>query len=199
MLTTRESLIEAVNALVGEAGPALFADLTALVPTARALGARFSGERSVLNPLLSLAVSSPAQFERVIALVERKRDEAYLPPLAQGAEDRFDKADYMRDFMQHKRERERRAVDIENMIRPAHDRLKGRARLDFMQMQSAKWKDARDRALERARETLGRRLRKDEVRDTVTAFWSTIDRELDELEALARDEQSKPTHFRRKL
>jgi hypothetical protein len=193
----RSSLLQAVNALVAaENGPALYSDLQALIPVARSLNARFSDERAVFNPLVQLGLQNPESFGRVIDLIEHKRAELGQPPLARPADESFDKTAYMRDFMQQKRERERRRADIENMLRPPADALRGRARLDFMQMESNKWKIRRDDALEQARAGNGGRLSKDQQTELLKTFWSQVDRELDELEEVARAEQLKPRHLR---
>lgn len=195
----RESLLHAVNFLVSAAnGPELYADLQALIPVARNLGACFSDERAILNPLVTLGVSNPEQFGRVIDLIEHKRAEAGLEALIRPADESFDKTSYMRDFMQEKRSRERKAAEIENMMRKPADQLRGRARLDFMQHQSARWKQQRDDALERARANHGGRLSKDQQQELLEAFWQGIDRELEQLEALARQEMLKPVHLRAK-
>lgn len=195
----KEQLLGAVNALIqAEDAAPLYQDLIALLPAAKTLGARFSDHRAVLNPLLELAITDRERLDRVIELVERKRAEAELPPMVPEADDGFDKTEYMRDFMAQKRERERRAVDIENLLRSERDRLRGRARLDFMQSQSAKWKLARDTALQAARESEGKRLARQQVRAVLDAFWATIDRELDGLEQLAREEHRNPVNMRKK-
>lgn len=194
---SRESLLEAVTALVvADNGPELYRDVLALIPVSRTLNAQFSGERAVLNPLVSLGASNPEQFGRVIDLIESKRAIAGLTPLVKPADNSFDKSEYMRDFMQQKRDRERRAAEIENLMRPPHDQLRGRPRIDFMQRQSARWKEQRDDALERARANNNGRLSKPQQNELLSAFWAGIDRELDGLEELARAEQLKPRHQR---
>ena len=190
MTTDRESLLEAVNHLVEmEDASGLFSDLQALIPVARNLGARFSGARAVVNPLLDLALSNPEQFARVVELIGSKREAAGRSPLTGAVDDTFDKADYMREFMQQKRDRERRAVKIENMIRPENAQLKGRARLDFMQVQSARWNHQRTELLEKARAANSGRLSREVQNELLRGFWQRIDDELDGLEQLARAEQ----------
>lgn len=185
--TNRESLLEAVNALVrAEDAASLFADVQALIPVARNLGARFSGDRAVLNPLVSLALSNPTQYQNVVKLIESKREAEGSSPLIPPADEGFDKTDYMREFMQQKRERERRAVEIENLQRPEATGLKGRTRLDFMQMQSSRWNTQREELLKKARDAQGGRLPKSVVQEILTAFWARVDKELDELEEQAK-------------
>lgn len=182
-----DSLLHAVNILVeAKDAPALYSALMSLLPVARNLGARFGGDRVVLNPLVELALTNPEQFQRVLALIEKKREAAGLPPLAPPPDESFDKTDYMREFMQQKRERERRAVEIENMMRPEASILRGRARLDFMQMQSARWNTQREALLTQAREAQGGRLPKEVTHEIITGFWARVDKELDDLEEAAK-------------
>lgn len=193
----RIALLHAVNVLVSmQDAETLFGELTALLPTAKKLGVRFTGDRAVVNPLLELALDNEEQFQSVIELIERKRAEAGLPPM-QPPFGGFNKTAYQREFMQAKRERERRAAAIENMNRSERTQLRGRSRLDFMQAQAAKWKDRRDRLLEQARMKAGRRLRRDEVDALLQAFWSTVDRELDELEQAAKLKAGRPVSMKK--
>lgn len=195
----KTALLNAVNALVTmQDAETLFGELTALLPAAGRLGARFTGPRAVVNPLIDLALEDPGRYEAVLDLIERKRAEAGLPPMRPAGSTGFDKTEYMRDFMQQKRERERRAVMIENLTRPERAQLRGRSRLDFMQAQAAKWKTRRDKLLEKARKDAGRRLRKDEVDAILKGFWQTVDRELDEAEAKARAKAATPVSMGKK-
>lgn len=195
----KEQLLGAVNVLIHSDNAApLYEDMIALMPAAKTLGARFSDYRAVLNPLLELALPDRESFNRVVNLIERKRAEAALPPMHPSDEEGFNKTEYMRDFMAQKRERERRAVSVENLMRSKRDQLRGRARLDFMQAQSARWKMARDHALQTAREAEGKRLSRQQVRAVLDAFWATVDQELDRREHLAREEHSKPVSMRKK-
>lgn len=188
---SRESLLAAVNTLVqAPDGPELYQAIGELLKIADKLEARFAGERAVLNPLVDLAVSDRERYLRVIGLVETKRLQAGLVPLIAQEDSGYDKTEYMRDFMARKREREARAATIENLMRPESSQLKGRSRLDFMQMQSAKWKAQRDAMIASYRERVGRRLHRDEMRDLLSQFWAKVDRELDELEELARAEKA---------
>ena len=181
-------LLEAVNALVKtEDASKLFESFEAVARLPPDLPVKLSGDAAVLNPLLALRRQDRTKFDGVIELVEGKREAAGLPPLRQPDTPRgFDKVEYQRLFMDQKRQREGRAATIENLRRPGRDKLIGVARLEFMRVQAAKWKEVRDEALRRAREDAGRTLSKPEVRAVLDAFWQTIDRELDAAEAEAR-------------
>lgn len=201
MYPDREALLEAVNRLVTDEGANhLYMILTEVIPMARRLGVRLHGDNAVLNPLVDLAVDHPTQYANVMNLVETKRSARGLPPLddARTKDDQFDKTDYMRDFMQQKRLRERKAAEIENMMRPDSAKLIGRTRLDYMQAQSNKWKKQRDELLAKARKEHGR-LTKEQMNALLKGFWQRIDDELEELEALARAELQKPAHQRGKV
>lgn len=187
----RESLLSAVNALVRvDDGQPLYKAITELLPMASRMGAQFSGGNAVMNPLLRLAVSDPPKFARVVQLIEAKRTAAGLPPLVPPEDTSYDKTEYMRDFMAQKRDRERRAAKLENLMRPHSSQLKGRSRVDFMQMQSARWKTQRDTLLEAAKASRGRPLRKEEIKELLAQFWGRVDQELNDLEAMAHAEKT---------
>lgn len=99
-----------------------------------------------------------------------------------------DKTAYMREFMQTKRIRMRRAAEIENLVRPPRDRLIGRAHLDFMDAVAAKWKAEMDRRVEVARQAAdGGRLPKETLDAVRQQFWDTVDLQLSEAEQAARE------------
>jgi hypothetical protein len=200
----RAALLAAVNRLVaGPDAPELYEALHDAVPVARRLGMRFTQERAELNPLLDLACTHPEHYNNALELIETKRETAGLPPLdpkrkeAEG----YDRTKYMADFMRQKRERERKAAEIENLIRPEGQQLVGRARLDFMQLQSAKWKKQLDALIaarySEVREGGGERIPKAELTALRQSFWDQVDRELDEMYAYAKAEAQKPANKRR--
>lgn len=183
---TREELLAAVNVLVG--GPIaseLYETLSAIVRVARMHPVKLDGPAAVLNPLLALSLSDPAAYERMLEFIDNKRTAAGLEPL-RPPPPKFDKVAYQRDFMDHKRQRLRRLAEVENMQRPPKDQLVGRARLDFMDAQAAKWKARLDQAMDDARRELGSRLPRETMEQIRTRFWTAVDAELDELEAKAR-------------
>lgn len=185
----RTSLLQAVNGLVrAENGPQLYADLLGVLDSAVRIGLAFTGDRAFLNPLLALASSNREQFLKIIGLIETKRAAAGLAPLSAPVESGYDKTRYMREFMAQKRERERRAAEIENMMRGDRSPLKGRPRLEFMATQSARWKAQRDELIAAARQRTGGKLTRDEEQEIIKQFWARVDRELDGLEELAREE-----------
>lgn len=200
MSEEQHSLLEAVNCLItNDDAVEFFHALTAILPNARAFDARFTGSRAVLNPLVDLAVSDSEKFASVLDLIETKRAASGKPRLQQDTPHGYDKADYMRDFMQQKRDRERRAVEIENLMRKPSEQLVGRARLDFMQVQSGRWKAARDAALAETRKQAGdKRLTKPQMQAVIASFWAKVDKELDELEELARHEVVTPINKRKR-
>lgn len=196
----RAALLAAVNKLVlSPTANDLYELLLEVIPPARRLGVRLVGEHADLNPLVDLAVSDPTGYANVMNLVEDRRTKAGLAPLdvARTEDAQFDKTDYMRDFMQQKRTRERKAADIENMMRPEGQKLAGRSRMDFMHAQSLKWKKERDELLTKSRQAQGK-LTRAQMRELLELYWSRVDAELDELERLAREESQKPAHMRAK-
>lgn len=148
---------------------------------------RLSGDTEPLNVLAVMKVANPNQFSKIIDFVEKRREQLGYSPLQQEQIKRFDKTEYMQVFMGQKRLRERRAANIENMQRPDRDKLKGRSRLEFMQRQSAIWKEERDAFIERARaNSAPKRLTKEDLSALAEAFWAKIDERLDLAEEVAR-------------
>lgn len=194
----RLQLLEAVNLLIRHpAAQSLFDSMLAVSNLAKLHPVKLSGEAAPLNALMRLRNSDEDAYDRVVGLVESKRREAGIEPLIRPPSDKFDKTEYMRQFMDKKRERQRRAAMIENMMRPERDALKGRARLDFMERQSTKWKTELDALLERAREAQGGRLPKESLEGIRDQFWKRVDDDLDKLEELAKEEMRKTGHFRK--
>lgn len=186
----KELLLAAVNLLIRSPDAhEHLAALEALVPVARTFNVQLMGPAAPLNALLELKLKDPDRYERMLDLVEAKRREAGFDELRPQREaGRFDKTEYMRSFMAAKRERQRRAAFIENLIRPQRDRLVGRSRIEFMERQSSKWKRELDERVNRAREAQGGRLSKETLEVLRTQFWADIDKYLDDLEAEARKE-----------
>jgi hypothetical protein len=197
---SKQALLEAVNTLIKSPdAQRLYDALVAVIPAARLHPVRLSGDAAVLNALVMLKLKSPDTYDNVLSLVEAKRKAAGFEPLERPVDDRFNKTEYMRNFMDQKRERERRAAKIENMIRPPADALRGRTRLDFMQRQSARWKEDRDMLLEQQRTLAGGAISREVQQQVLDQFWTRIDASLDELEALAAAELRKPTHQRKRI
>jgi hypothetical protein len=186
---TKADLITAANLLIKAPNAhSLFQTMLDTAPLmARHKELRLTGDAAALNPLALLKVAQPDVYDGVIELVERKRAEAGYEPLETAQDDKFDKSAYMQLFMEQKRLRQRRAADVENLQRADRDKLVGRARLDFMQRQSALWKTERDAFLQRAREAAApRRLKKDDIALVLETFWKKVDERLDALEDAAR-------------
>lgn len=185
--TPTTALVQAVEALVTQEDASRWFDaLTATARLSRMYPVALTGDAAVLNPLLQLSLADSAAFERVIKLVEAKRAAAGLAPLVPPADTRFDKTEYMRSFMDQKRQRQRRAVSIENMARSERDALRGRARLDFMDAQAARWKAELDQRIQRARDASGGQLTNAALTGIRTTFWQWLDDQLDEAEEAAR-------------
>jgi hypothetical protein len=177
----RELLQQAVNALILRPDALeLFEAMDALLNLVPRVPVRLTGAPAVLNPLLDLKSTDPTAFSRVMDLAEAKRTALGKQPLRPPKATGYDKTEYMRAFMDQKRERQKRAAEIENLRRPEKDRLIGNARLEFMRVQSAKWKTQRDAALAKASQSSGGRLSA-EVREAVlAAFWAGVDKQLDD-------------------
>ncbi len=184
---SKAALLEALNTLIIDPDAKhLFASLMAVAQLKSVHPVYLAGEAAVLNPLVDAYRESPEWFDRQIAKVDDRRRALLKAPLVPPPDDGFDKSAYMREFMQTKRTRMRRAADIENMLRPARDRLVGRARLDFMDAAAAKWKAEMDRRVEAARQVAdGGRLPKETLDTVRKQFWEYVDQQLDEAEQRA--------------
>lgn len=153
---------------------------------AGAVPVALTGVAEPLNPLVDLYCVNREGYDGVLAMIEKRRAEAGLPPLSPPVSDAFDKRAYMRQFMDRKRQRLNRAVDLENLDRPQRDKLRGTARLDFCDMQAAKWKVELDRRVDAARAAAGGPLDKATATAVREQFWNWIDEQLDAAEAKAR-------------
>lgn len=167
--------------------PRYYEAMKAVIRLAPQYPVRLAGEMEQLNALIDLHRKNPSGFAGVLALVERKRAERGLPPLEPAETDKFDKADYMREFMRAKRARTVRAADIENLVRGDRSPLRGNARLEFQRAQAARWNEELTRRIDSARSARGGgRLPKDVLDTLRDQFWASVDAQLDEAEALAR-------------
>lgn len=185
---TKADLVTAVNLLIRS--PQAQALYQTMIDTAPMLARHpelcLTGPAEDLNVLARYKISHPDIYESIIGLVEQKRAAAGVGPLATPTDVGFDKAMYMQQFMEAKRVRQRRAADIENLQRNDRDKLVGRARLDFMQRQSALWKAERDQMLMRAKQASPQRIKREALTALLENFWSKIDARLDALETAAR-------------
>lgn len=132
-----------------------------------------------INPLLQVSKESPETFKTLVQWANDKRVQRGFTPLYSD-NDEFDKVEYMREFMAQKRERERRAVRIENAKRPERDRLVGRSREEYQRRLAAEWRAERERRMAATRASVGgRRLTKPEMQEVLRLFWEDIDTKLE--------------------
>jgi hypothetical protein len=183
----KQALLAAVERLIGDPLAAKhYSMLTELAKLPSDTPVALVDEAAYLAPMLELAMRDKPVFAKVIRLVDNKRAAHGMPALAPPEDEPgFNRNEYQRDFMQQKRLRERRAVNIENMLRPARDKLVGNVRLEFMRRASAQWKARRDSMIGGARDASGGTLSKEQVTAILRAFWQKIDDELDAAEAEA--------------
>lgn len=182
----KQGVLRAANALINDPfAEKLYATLMAVTKLPKHLPIGIVGDADVMNPLLNMYHSDRDGFDRVMAMVDARRTGAGMPALVpEEVEPGFDKREYQRVFMDQKRQRERRAVEIENLLRPERDKLIGIHRLEFMRHQSARWKTKRDEMVAAVKEVRGvQHLSKPELQAVLTKFWAQVDKELDALEA----------------
>ena len=141
------------------------------------------GDAASMNPLLWLAMHDRAEFNTHMEIIDTLRVKRGLAPLTPTG---FDKNDYQAGFMAQGRLRRGRAVSIENMQRPARDKLRGQPRLEFERVAQSQWKKQIDSQLVAARKSSGGPLPRDMYRSIITRFWAAVDVALDEKEAQVR-------------
>jgi len=200
MTPDRQALLEAVRYLVeSDQAEREAQELDTVVQFARLHPVRFKGDLSTLNPLLDLALTDPATFERIQALINTKRTAAgNVPAWPPEERERFDVRTYQRELMARRRLRVGRVVDVENSLRPERDQIRGNARMEFERVQLKKWGDQLRARLDAARLNSGGRLTKEHLQGITDKFWSGV-LQLVELEDAARIERLKPAHQRRRL
>jgi hypothetical protein len=193
----KKALLVAVNTLITSPDAhELYEQLCSVAYIATRAPVKLADKAEPLNPLLALRVADQPAFDRVIELIEARREALGYDHLVKPAERGYDKTRYMRDFMDQKRERQRLAAKIENMLRPERDQLIGNARLDFMRRQSARWKELRDEKLERARAAAGGTLSAEARKRILDQFWEAVDGDLAQRMEAAKRTQLSPTKSR---
>lgn len=187
----KAALAEAVNTLIADAdAKTLYAQMQGVMEVAqRKIPVQLVGRPAILNPLIQLALDDEAAYERVMDLVDRKRQLSGLAPLQ---DMQLDRKAYMREFMAQRRERLRRLVELWNELRSENDKIRGATRLQFEQLHGARWKDEKDRREEEMRAELGRRLTADERRGISAKLWEDVEEELVALQQFVRTEVRKP-------
>jgi hypothetical protein len=191
----KQELLEAVNELiVAPDAHDLFEALRDVIPLATRQPILLTGRSAAVNPILRLRVDNVEAYNKVMELVERRRAERGYDALQPAAEPPgYDKTAYMREFMEQKRVRQRRAAEIENMLRPERDKLVGNHRLEFMRQQSLRWKEQLDAHMRKVKDASGGSLTREMDRMHRGQFWAAVDRHLDEKYEAARRESLKPT------
>lgn len=188
-----EALVAALNLLVNsDAAKHLYASLTAALALRIEHTLWFADEAAALNPLLALGRRNPARLAALIGKVDAHRRAALKAVLVEPPDEGYDKTEYMREFMNQKRQRERRAAEIENLDRSEHDRLKGIPRLEFMRTTSNAWHKEMNRRLDTARAANGgKRLPLETDRLVRTQFWQWVDAQMDAAELAAKSKNLK--------
>jgi hypothetical protein len=176
----------------------LYNILATTVRRAALLPIKLTGKYTKMNPLLDLYRDDKETYSTILKWVVDKREDRNLPPLRD--EKALNKSEYMREFMFDMRARWRKAVYIENMLRPEKDKLKGEPRRQFEKRCSLEWARQRDALLDAERKRLGvERLPQDVLQATLKAFWENVDEQLEEMEAMTIEELRRPIHQRHKL
>lgn len=189
---SRTELAEAANQLIdSEDAQDLYKKLRWVYEVAsKGLPVRLVGRAAVINPLLVLMLRDKDAGERVLQLVERKREESDLPSLE--GDEGFDRKAYMRELMARKRERQRRLVHLHNQLRSELDKLKGADRIEFEREHANRWLTVRQEREDELRLNSGRRLTDEERKAIIAQLWVDVDAELDAYEQWINSELKKP-------
>ena len=189
----------AARLLVTDAdAPALYDMLVTVTRKASHLPVKMTGEYSRMNPLLEAYRHDKDTYDAVVQWAIEKRKQRGLRPL--GDERQVSKNDYMREFMFDLRQRWRKAVQVENLLRSDRDQLRGEPRRAFERKCSKAWSTQRDALLDAERRRLGvQSLPREVMSEVLRNFWAHIDHQLDELEALALEERRKPVNQRQNV
>jgi hypothetical protein len=124
----------------------------------------FRGELEVLNELLIVGRQSPAAFENLIKLAEFKRDDG--------------RSSYQREYMANKRQRDRKVIQLEEML--TGKKLTLDQRLAVLRKQYLIWNKQRDALLKRNSDLSW--LQRNEI---LKEFWASKEAEIEELKLAA--------------
>lgn len=153
------------------------------------------GKDAWLTPLMFMRSKGVNQYAKIFTAINDQREANGLPKLGE----KDDRSRYMARYMKFKRDRESRVVDIWNLQFSDEKKLKGPARKKFSAMHAKRWLDAKQAALDKAREIQRRPLTKEENRRIIDEYDDKIDVELDAFEAFMYDEIRKPISQRNPL
>lgn len=140
---------------------------------------QFTGDWAKFNPLVELAKEDSEAFGRVCTLIREKRAAVSLRTATTPVET-FDSVAYQRVYMAERRERLRKALDIENSQRSPHNQLKGKAKEVFFKAQYEKWVKARDEHVAAVRLRQGHDFEGDGKRQAAREYWDQLDASLDD-------------------
>jgi hypothetical protein len=183
----KQALLDPINFLVLDASaPKHYKAMMEVAKLPPTVPVKLTAESAVLNPLLTLYHRDPAAFNRVMHLVDTKREARGWEPLVEPESKGFDRKEYQREFMFQKRSRSTRLAAIENSMRPERDQIRGNARLEFMRVKEGLWKARRDLLLDAARKEHGGTITKEQTKALLEGFWAQVDAELDEMEYQAK-------------
>lgn len=162
---------------------ALHTTLIETIQLAGKLPIKLIGNAATMNPLLWLATHDRAAFDKHMKMVDALRVKRGLAPLTPSG---FDTNYYQAGFMAQGRYRRGRASTIENVQRPASQRLRGASRVEFERVVQAQWKKQLDAQIAAVRKAHGGTIPKDVYKAIPARFWAAVDVALDEKEAEIR-------------
>lgn len=195
MLDIDEVKVAARLLVTASNAPALYDMLSTATRKFAHLPIKMTGEYAQMNPLLEAYREDRETYDAVVQWAIDKRKQRLLPPLCD--EKQQNKADYMREFMFDLRQRWRKAVQIENLLRSERDKLRGEPRRAFERKCTKAWGIQREALLDAERRRLGvQSLPRETMTEVLKNFWAHVDHQLDELEALALEERRKPAQQR---
>lgn len=168
------------------------------------------GREAIINPLVNQYLENSDTFERVIDLIQTKREQAGLPALVNPADeaesgvqrekrkDQKHRNTYFSNYMFNKRDRERRLIEAWNSMRSERDKVVGTARTEWIRQESARWLNEIEHRINKLVEQEGRRPTRAEKAAIGDKVWEEVEDEIAGLEQFARDQMRLPINQRNK-
>ena len=171
----------------------IVATIKNLLPVVKS-GARLTGDLSVINPLLDSYAANPVEFRSVIRMIIQARSDrdwstreykGLLSGETPAEREKWStvsinlKKDFTRKYVKNTRDRLNRALDLHNNKLAYNDRIKGKARLDWLTEQWKKWSEEREKYVRKGNDG---RMSRAEIALKTAEFWEMIDDQMDEKE-----------------
>ena len=177
-----QRLLAAINDLILDPDPQRKLDaMEAILPVTRLYPAKLTGDMAVLNEMVLVMREQPEDFPKIKAMIEDKRKVAGLgvcwKPMDPEKEKKLKYNEYQRQLMARRRGWFNRWLEVQNMLRPESEAIRGNARLELEKTKLKEWK---------------------KLESSGAITWERFEVWLDELEDWLRGELHKPIQARGK-